>query len=257
MPSSPARACRRSTTGSGPPTSASSRTCFGTATSAGRGRAGSESARASAASAPTTWPATSASGRGTPPATAATRSAGRGATRTYLYTGPDALDPLDRSPILGVRCAVYETAPPEAVFGALQPACTATTRRSARSRTTVFAVYRRLFDYDPGDLAAKLESTDDRPEHWRIEKVSFAAAYGGERIPAQLFLPRNAAPPYQTVVYFPPASAHLDPLERGRRDARVRLPRAEAGGPSCFPSTRAPSSAASPRSGGPNACASS
>ena len=38
---------------------------------------------------------------------------------TYLYTGPDALDPLERSPILGVRCAVYEAKPPESVFGPL------------------------------------------------------------------------------------------------------------------------------------------
>ena len=126
---------------------------------------------------------------------------------TYLYTGPDALDPLDRSPILGVRCAVYETAPPEAVFGPLARVY----RDYSKERPAgddVFAVYRSYFDYDRGELAAKLESTDERPEHWRIEKVSFAAAYGGERVLAQLFLPRNAVPPYQAVVYFPPSSAN-------------------------------------------------
>ena len=36
-----------------------------------------------------------------------------------------------------------------------------------------------------------------------MEKVSYAAAYGGERIPAYLFLPKNAKPPYQAVVVFP------------------------------------------------------
>ena len=126
---------------------------------------------------------------------------------TYLYTGPDALDPLDRSPILGVRCAVYEAAPPEAVFGPLARVY----RDYSKERPAgddVFAVYRSYFDYDRGELAAKLESTDERPEHWRIEKVSFAAAYGGERVLAQLFLPRNAVPPYQAVVYFPPSSAN-------------------------------------------------
>ncbi len=40
-----------------------------------------------------------------------------------------------------------------------------------------------------------------------MEKVSFAAAYGGERIPALLFLPKNARPPFQTVIYCPPGSA--------------------------------------------------
>jgi eukaryotic-like serine/threonine-protein kinase len=33
--------------------------------------------------------------------------------------------------------------------------------------------------------------------------VSFAAAYGNERVPAWLYLPKNARPPYQTVVFVP------------------------------------------------------
>jgi formylglycine-generating enzyme required for sulfatase activity len=133
---------------------------------------------------------------------------------TYLYTGPDALDPFDRSPILGVRCAVFETPPPESVFGPL----TRLYRDYAKERPAgddVFAVYRSYFDYDRVELAAKLESTDDRPEHWRIERVSFAAAYGGERILAQLFVPRNQAPPYQAVVYFPPSSANVMSSSQG------------------------------------------
>jgi dienelactone hydrolase len=39
--------------------------------------------------------------------------------------------------------------------------------------------------------------------------VSFRAAYGQERVPAFLFLPRNATPPYQTVVFFPSTVAQL------------------------------------------------
>jgi dienelactone hydrolase len=38
---------------------------------------------------------------------------------------------------------------------------------------------------------------------WIQEKISFDAAYGGERVIAYLFLPKNTAPPYQTVIYFP------------------------------------------------------
>ena len=48
-----------------------------------------------------------------------------------------------------------------------------------------------------------IESVDDAPEHWRTEKISFQAAYGNERVTAYLFLPRNAVPPYQTVVHYP------------------------------------------------------
>jgi formylglycine-generating enzyme required for sulfatase activity len=124
---------------------------------------------------------------------------------TYLYTGPDALDPMDRSGILGVRCAVYPTPPPEAAFGPLNRVLVDYSKEKPVG-DDVFAVYRRYFDYDRGDLDARVEAKDDGPEHWRVETVSFAAAYGGERILAHLFLPRNAKPPYQTVVYFPPSS---------------------------------------------------
>src|SRR5262249_14392371 len=53
------------------------------------------------------------------------------------------------------------------------------------------------------DLKAQVESIDDSSAAWRVERVSFAAAYGNERIPTYVFLPRNASPPFQTVVYFP------------------------------------------------------
>ena len=65
-----------------------------------------------------------------------------------------------------------------------------------------------LFSYDKTDLAATVESTEES-EFWRVERVSYAAAYGGERIPAYLYLPKNAAPPYQTVVYFPHSGGTL------------------------------------------------
>ncbi len=46
--------------------------------------------------------------------------------------------------------------------------------------------------------------------------VSFDAGYGSERVPAYLFLPRNARPPFQTVVYFPGGPANqmkVDPAQ--------------------------------------------
>ena len=55
-------------------------------------------------------------------------------------------------------------------------------------------------------MNAKIEETlpfDD----WKREKVTVDAAYGGERLIVYLFLPKNAAPPYQTVVLFPGSNA--------------------------------------------------
>jgi dipeptidyl aminopeptidase/acylaminoacyl peptidase len=126
---------------------------------------------------------------------------------------------MDRSPILGLRCALYETPPPQAAFAEVQNVV----RDLSKERPvddSVYRIYRRFFDYDPVDLAPKVEAVDDRSAQWRVEKVSFTAAYGAERIPAWLFLPKNAAPPFQTLVYFPPGSAEsLPSIDRvGGRD---------------------------------------
>src|SRR5207247_784641 len=61
--------------------------------------------------------------------------------------------------------------------------------------------------YDKTPLDAKVEAVDGSFEYYRRGKISFAAAYGRERVSAWLFLPKNAVPPYQTVVYFPSAEA--------------------------------------------------
>jgi len=40
---------------------------------------------------------------------------------------------------------------------------------------------------------------EDTFPFWRVENVSFLAAYGNERVIAHLFIPRNVQPPYQIV----------------------------------------------------------
>ena len=67
----------------------------------------------------------------------------------------------------------------------------------------VFQVYKEQFSYDETDLNARVESRDESSEYCIREKITFDAAYGDERIIAHLFLPKNATPPYQTVIYFP------------------------------------------------------
>jgi len=64
-------------------------------------------------------------------------------------------------------------------------------------------VYRGLYKYDKTPLNAVVESVDDKDSRLRREKVAYNAAYGNERIPAFVFLPRQVRPPYQTVIYFP------------------------------------------------------
>jgi formylglycine-generating enzyme required for sulfatase activity/dienelactone hydrolase/predicted Ser/Thr protein kinase len=128
---------------------------------------------------------------------------------SYRYTEADARSPWDRSPTFGVRLIKDRAGAGAASNDAAAPI--AHVYGDPKSVVPVseelFDVYRRFYSYDRTPLNAKTESVDDGPPHWRVENVSFAAAYGDERVPARLFLPRNASPPYQTIVLFPSAYA--------------------------------------------------
>jgi cephalosporin-C deacetylase-like acetyl esterase len=79
----------------------------------------------------------------------------------------------------------------------------------------VFSAYRSLYSYDRTPLNATIESTDATPESWTVQKISFDAAYGNERLIAYLYLPKNSRPPYQTIIFFPGSNAiHTDYLTR-------------------------------------------
>jgi cephalosporin-C deacetylase-like acetyl esterase len=71
----------------------------------------------------------------------------------------------------------------------------------------ILEAYLNMYSYDKTPLNAKIDLVDEKPEHWKIEKISFDAAYGNERMFAYLFLPREVSPPYQTIVLFPGAYA--------------------------------------------------
>jgi cephalosporin-C deacetylase-like acetyl esterase len=127
---------------------------------------------------------------------------------TYMFSDYDAQSPFARSSTFGFRCAKY-TAPPS---GAVLAPIKALSRDYAKEKPAsdeVFRVYRALFSYDRTDLKSAIEATDESSPYWRREKITFDAAYGGERVIAILFLPRNASPPFQTVVYYPGSSAFM------------------------------------------------
>jgi len=122
----------------------------------------------------------------------------------YTYRGADARLPFDRAPNNGFRCIKLRAG--STVAAALDQPIQSLARDYSKETPVsddVFRIYQGLFTYDHVDLKDTLESTDDSSEFWRTERITYAAAYGGERIVAHLFLPKNAKPPYQTVVYFP------------------------------------------------------
>jgi formylglycine-generating enzyme required for sulfatase activity/dienelactone hydrolase len=122
----------------------------------------------------------------------------------YKYREPDALGPFDRAAHNGFRC-IKLTSGTSMAAALDQPILSLVRDYSKETPVSddVFRIYQGLFTYDHSDLRPTVESTDDSSEFWRMERVTFAAAYGGERIVAYLFLPKRSKPPYQTVVYFP------------------------------------------------------
>jgi dienelactone hydrolase len=121
---------------------------------------------------------------------------------SYKFASEDAQDPFAREPAFGFRCAVYTTPPPTASLAPMQPS-----RRDYSKEKPVsddsFQILRRLYEYDKTPIEGRTERVDESNADWRLEKVSYRAAYDGERIPAYLYIPRNAKPPYQAVVWFP------------------------------------------------------
>jgi predicted esterase len=128
----------------------------------------------------------------------------------YLYTSPEALPPIDRSDTNGFRCVRN--------LGIVPAAATATIHRVTRDFASykpvsdeVFRAYKLLYAYPNAPLNARVEGVVKETEDWREEKVSFDAAYNGERMAAYLFLPKRVRPPYQTVLFFPSARVQFLP----------------------------------------------
>jgi DNA-binding winged helix-turn-helix (wHTH) protein len=127
--------------------------------------------------------------------------------RSYYIT-PGVLRPLDRSPENGFRCMKYSTGrlPSQTLSGAInKPARDFKTERPVSDE--VFRALQSFYTYDHTDLKATTVSVDETSALWRAEKITFDAAYDRQRVPAWLYVPKTAKPPYQTIVYVPPRSA--------------------------------------------------
>ncbi len=140
----------------------------------------------------------------------------------YAFADAYAQPPFDRSPTNGFRCIRYLEK--ESNLTGLQRAIDRP-HRDFLSETpvpdSVFAQYLRQFAYDKTPLDAKIEEEKPTPSGVR-QRITFNAAYGGERMMAYLFLPPAGKPPYQVVVEFPGSGAistrSSESLDLGRLD---------------------------------------
>ena len=133
----------------------------------------------------------------------------------YWFSELDARSPFERSPAFGFRCAKYSDAVAPGLLADYAIKRRDYTREKPAS-DEVYRAYSMLYAYDRTPLDPVVETKDDKVEYWRREKITLKAAYRGETFPVYLFLPRNAKPPYQTVVYFPGTHAFM---ESGPSDA--------------------------------------
>lgn len=69
-----------------------------------------------------------------------------------------------------------------------------------------FKVYLSQFYYDKEKMGHEILYTRDE-QYWTRQKVLFDAPVGNDKMIAYLFLPKNASPPYQTILYWPGAMA--------------------------------------------------
>jgi len=128
---------------------------------------------------------------------------------SYMFRVLSQTSPFDRSSKNGFRCALYPDPEriPDTAFAKLDLGKKRDFYNEKPVPDSIFQVYKDQFSYDKTDLNVLVESRDESSEDWIKEKITLDAAYGGERIIGILFLPKNIAPPYQTVIYFPEEQA--------------------------------------------------
>jgi eukaryotic-like serine/threonine-protein kinase len=135
---------------------------------------------------------------------------------SYMFNAPDAQSPFDRAPTFGFRCVKY--LPGTALPSVATQALSFTIKDFTKEKPVpdkVFAVFKSLYRYDPAPLDSVLDPVEEDTEFWKKQKVTFNAAYGNERMSAYVFLPKNATPPYQTVIFYPGSWAIYQRSSRG------------------------------------------
>ncbi len=150
----------------------------------------------------------------------------------YMFNDADARSPFERFANFGFRCAKYPSG--SATGKAGDPVIPAGRDFNQEKPVSdeLFRVYKSLYSYDKTPLQAVIEAREETDD-WKKEKISFAAAYGNERVIAYLFLPKKSQPPFQTVIYFPGSSsiglrssATLREIEMNRIDFVIKSGRA-------------------------------
>jgi len=106
-----------------------------------------------------------------------------------MFNNTDTQSPWERQENFGFRCVKLDSPPASATIAHLEVAI----RDYWKEKPVpdeVFKAYAALYAYDKGDLNARVEERASM-DISSCEKVTFDAAYDGDRVTAYLFLPKN------------------------------------------------------------------
>lgn len=133
--------------------------------------------------------------------------------QTYAYNDAFGAEGIDRSPSNGFRC--IQTLPGDTTLAAITPPVSMAFRDYTKERPVdekTFALFARQYDYDNTPLNEEVQQMADTGM-WKVERVTMDAGYEGDKLVTYLFLPRNAKPPYQPIIFFPGSNViYLDEL---------------------------------------------
>jgi eukaryotic-like serine/threonine-protein kinase len=122
---------------------------------------------------------------------------------TYAFNDAYGANPIDRSATNGFRC--IQTLPGDTTLAMLTPAVSFAFRDYLKEKPVdekTFNIFLRQYAYDKAPIDAQVKAMADTGI-WKVEQVTMSAAYASDKLIVYLFLPRDAKPPYQPILFFP------------------------------------------------------
>jgi len=156
----------------------------------------------------------------------------------YMFGLRETCSPWDRSERNGVRCIKYlgtAESLPASWFAPIEIRVARDISQLSPLSEDEFQASRQLYTYDRTELDAHSEAVDGESPHWRTERITFNAAYGGERIVAYLFIPTACESPFQPVVFFPSINARRETSSEGLKPNWVLTPVVQSGRAVLYP----------------------
>ncbi len=132
----------------------------------------------------------------------------------YAFVNGSIRSPWDRDAANGFRCAKYlpdRSDVPALAFAPVEHKCRDFSHFTPVSDKVLRSYIDTWYKYDRTALNARVESVDRDLGYCLRQRITFDAAYPSERIIAYLHLPREAEPPYQTIVWYPGGDARNSP----------------------------------------------